>query len=172
MLKFAGCLCILAASTGMAYSYICGLWRELRQMEQLLELLTVMESEITYSRCPLPELLLHLSEHLPQPYRDLSAQCSRRMEDNREADIPALWKDVCEGFLKQLAMPPAAYQILLQTGQVFAYVSLESSLKLLQINRQKLAGLIEKSRAEFTDRRKMYCCLCYVAGLFSIIILL
>lgn len=172
MLKFAGCICILLASTGMAYSYVCGFRRELGQMEQLLELFTVMESEITYSRCPLPELLLQLSAHMPQPYQGLLQSGSSRMEDNRQADIPALWKEACEEVKGQLAIPPQAYQVLLQAGQVFAYTSLESSLQLLKISQNKLSGLIEKNRTEAAGKRKLYCCLCYMAGLFSIIILL
>lgn len=172
MLKLAGCICILLASSGMAYSYICGLHKELRQMAQLQELLTVMEGEITYSRCPLPELLLHLSEHLPEPYHGLLVQCSYRMEDNREADIPVLWKTICEEYQVQLAVPMEAYRILLRIGEVFSYDSLESSLQLLQLSQKQLMALMEKGQADFEGKKKLYCCLCYMAGLFVIILLL
>ncbi len=172
MLKSAGCICVLLASTGMAYSYICGLRQELRQMEQLLELFIVLEGEITYSRCPLPELLLQLSGHMPEPYHSLLVRSSRRMEDNREADIPALWRDVCGEFRSQLAVPGEVYQILLRTGEAFAYASLDSSLQLLRMSQKKMAAWIEQKRGEFAGRRKLYCCLCYMAGLFSVILLL
>ena len=39
MLKLLGCICILAASGGMAYSCVAGLRQKLRQTELLLELL-------------------------------------------------------------------------------------------------------------------------------------
>ena len=68
MLKLCGCVCILAASSGMAYSCILTLYRRLQQTELLSELVTAMEGELTYSRCPLPELLERLSRHISQPY--------------------------------------------------------------------------------------------------------
>lgn len=172
MLKILGCICILAGSSGMAYSCVLGLKKQLYQTELLMDLLTAMEGEITYSRCPLPELLLHLSEHMPKPYRELLVQGSLKMEDNSEADIPVLWKETCGQFRGQLALPPEAYQVLLRMGEVFAYSSLEASLKLLQLAKIKLAASIESRNAEFAGRRKVYCCLCCMAGLFSIIILL
>lgn len=172
MLKIIGSICILLASGGMAYSYICGLRKELCQTEQLLELLTVIEGELMYHRCPLPELLQHLSSHMPKPYCELLKQGSLRMEDNREADIPALWKEVCMEFAEQLVLPPQADQVLLRIGEVFAYHSLEASLQLLALCKQKLADLLAHRHAEFAGKQKLYYCICYMAGLFAIILLL
>ena len=136
MLKLFGCVCILAASSGMAYSCVLGLRMGLSQTELLLDLLTAMEGEITYSRCPLPELLQHLAQHIQGPYAEMLVQAGRKMEDNREADIPALWKEVCEQFRAQLHIPEEAYQVLLRMGEVFSYSSLEASLQLLQLGRK------------------------------------
>lgn len=172
MLKLFGCLCILAASSGMAYSFVLGLKRELHQTELLMDFLTAMEGEITYHRCPLPELLMQLSQHTPQPYQELLIQGSRKMEDNSEADIPSLWKDVCEQFRPQLCLSSPAYQILLRMGDVFAYSSLEASLQLSALGRKRLSSVMESQSAEFAGRRRLYCCLSYMAGLFSIILLL
>lgn len=172
MLRLLGCACILVASSGMAYTCVMGLGRELRQAELLLGLLTAIEGEITYSRCPLPELLLHLSGHMPNPYRGLLAWASRKMEDNTEADIPALWEEACTQFLDQLAMPKEAYSILLRMGEVFSYSSLDASLQLLQLERERLDAVIQGRHAEFAGKRKLYCCLCYMVGLFSMILLL
>lgn len=172
MLKLTGCLCILLASSGMAYSCVFRLRLELYQIETLMELLTAVEGEITYSRCPLPELLEHLAEHMPKPYDEILMQSSRRMEENTQADIPALWSDVCGQYCAQLVIPKEAYEILLRSGEIFAYSSLEASLKLLRLSQRKLELVFEGRNAEFANRRKLYCCLCYMAGLFSIIILL
>ncbi len=172
MLKLAGCLCVLLASSGMAYSFVKGLRRELSQTEQLLDFLVVLEGEISYNRCPLPELLLQLSANMPQPYQELLLQSSRKMEDNREADVPALWRGVCEGLEGQFALQKEARQVLLRTGEVFAYVSLESSLQLLHISQKKLERIIGQKHTEFASQRKLYCCLCYMAGLAAVILLL
>lgn len=172
MLKLFGCLCILAASSGMAYSCVRGLRIGLQQIELLLDLLTAMEGEMTYNRCPLPELLVYLAQHTKEPYRELLGQAGRSMEDSTEADIPALWKEVCGQFRMQLQLPQEAYQVLLRMGEVFSYPSLEASLQLLQLGQKKLAALLESRYAEFAGKRKLYCCLCYMAGFFSIIILL
>lgn len=172
MLKLAGCACILLASSGMAYSCALSLRQKQRQAELLQDLLAAIEGEVTYSRCPLPELLWGISAQMPAPYCGILAQVSRSMEDSREADIAALWKSACGQSRAQLALPKEAYQILLRIGEVFAYSSLESSLKLLQLSQKKLAGLTETLAAESAGKRKLYCCLCYTAGLFSILILL
>jgi len=172
MLKLAGCICILLASGGMAYSCIYSLRKEISQSEQLLDLFTVLEGEVAYSRCPLPELLARLSGQMPQPYSRLLMQSSKQMEENQEADIPALWKLSCEEVRPELMLPPQAYQALLRMGEAFSYTSLESSLQLLRLGQKKIAGLIDEKNAEFAGRRKLYCCLCYMAGLFSIILLL
>ncbi len=171
MLKLCGCICILLASSGMAYSCVLGLREQLSLMEQLLELLTALEGEITYTRRPLPELLQHLSKHMPEPYCSLLMQSSRRMEDNNEADIPSLWKAVCEEARGQFPMPGEAYQVLLRVGDVFSYTSLEASLQLLRIGQKTLATLIASGRGEFSAKRKLYCCLCYMAGMFLIVLL-
>lgn len=171
-LKSAGSILILLASGGMAYSCVMGLHRQLRSCEQLMDLLTALEGEITYSRCPLPHLLPHLAQQLPGAYQDILLQGSRCMQDNNEADICSLWKNVCEQFRSGLSLPEDAYQILLRTGEVFAFSSLESSVQLLRLGRNKLAALIESRQAEFAGRRKVYCCLCCMAGLASIIFLL
>ncbi len=172
MLKAAGCICILLASSGMAYSCVLGLRMELRQAEQLMDLLAAVEGEISYSRRPLPELLLQLAANTPQPFQDILKQGSSRMEENKEADIPVLWKSVCEQFRPKIALPGQAYQILLRTGEVFAYSSLESSLQLLRLGQKKLDLFIESCRVQLAGKQKLYCCLCYMAGLLSIIILL
>lgn len=172
MLKLAGCICILLASSGMAYSCIYNLRMELSQSEQLLDLFTVMEGELAYSRCPLPELLLRLSRQMPQPYRQLLEQSSKQMEENQEADIPALWGQSCQKVRRQLMLSPQAYQALIRMGEAFSYTSLESSLQLLRLGQKKMAGLIDERNAEFAGKRKLYCCLSYMAGLFSIILLL
>ncbi len=171
MLKMLGCICILAASSGMAYSCILGLYNKLHQTELLLDLITAIEGELTFSRCPLPELLVHLSQHMEDPYEELLLQVSSRMEENQEADIPVLWKEACAQFGGQMSLPKEAYEVLLRIGEVFSYVSLESSLQLLRSAR-KLDAAIQSQNAEFAGKRKLYCCLCYTAGLFSMIILL
>lgn len=145
---------------------------ELDQIETLMDLLTAVEGEITYSRCPLPELMNRLAEHMPGPYDEILLQGSRRMEENSEPDIPVLWADVCEQHSARLIVPKEAYEVLLRLGEVFAYTSLEASLKLLRLGQKKLEFLIEARNAEFANRRKVYCSLCYMAGLFLIIILL
>ena len=172
MLKLLGCICILAASGGMAYSCVAGLRQKLRQTELLLELLTAIEGEITYSRCPLPELLAHLAQHIQQPYGKLLQETGARMEDRIEADIPFLWKEVCGTFRPQLDLPSEAYQVLLRVGEVFSYTSLDASLQLLELGRKRLTAVAESRYAEFAGKRKLYCCLCYMAGPFSMILLL
>ena len=171
MLKLLGCICILAASGGMAYSCVAGLKQELRQTELLLELLTAMEGEITYSRCPLPDLLAHLAQHMQQPYQQLLQMAGSLMETNQEADIPILWKEVCDRFRPQLHIPAEAYQELLRVGEAFSYTSLDASLQLLGLSRKRLAAVAENRYVEFAGRRKLYCCLCYMAGFFSMILL-
>lgn len=175
MLKLCGCVCILAASSGMAYSCILTLYRRLRQTELLSELVTAMEGELTYSRCPLPELLERLSRHISQPYAALLQQVSSRMEEKQEADIPLLWEEVCAQYRRQMSLPPEAYEALLKIGEAFSYSSyssLDASFKLLQPARRKLDAAIRDQYAQLAGKRKLYCCLCYTAGLFSIIILL
>lgn len=172
MLKLFGSLCILAASSGMAYVCMAGLRREIHMTERLQDLLITMEGELSYSRSPLPELLAELSRHMQPPYQELLWCAGKMMEDSSVADIPSLWKDACGRYAPQLALPEEAYGVLLRTGEAFAYASLESSLRLLRLGQKKLAVLLEKKYAQFADRKKLYCCLCYMAGLFTIIILL
>ncbi len=172
MLKLAGCICIFAASSGMAYSLILGLHSQVHSTELLLHLLTAVEGEAAYCRCPLPELLAQLGRHQPEPYKKLLLEASRQMEDNREADIPTLWQQVCGQFEKELDLPKEAYQVLLRVGEVFSYTSLESALQLLQLGQKRLAGTIAEKSAEFAGKKKLYCCLCYMAGFLSVILLL
>ncbi|MDE7313029.1 MAG: stage III sporulation protein AB [Eubacterium sp.] len=172
MLKLLGCLFIFAASSGMAYSLVLGLYSQIRQTELLLRLVTAVEGEVAYSRSPLPELLSKLAGHLPEPYQELLTEASRQMEDNREADIPALWTESCVRFQKQFSLPQEAYEVLLSIGEVFSYTSLESSLQLLQLGKKRLDGAMQRLDAEFSGKRKLYCCLCYMAGFSCIILLL
>lgn len=172
MLKLVGCICILAASSGMAYSCIMSMYSSLHETELLAELFTAVEGELTYNRCPLPELLMHLSQHMKKPYRELLLQMSSQMEENRESDIPILWKEACAQFHRQMHLPREAYEALLRVGEVFSYAALDSSLQLLAYAKKKLDASIQKQYAEFAGKRKLYCCLCYTAGLFTIIILL
>lgn len=171
MLKLAGCICILLASAGMARSFIYGMRQELCQMEQLSELLMAMEGEVTYSRCPLPELLEQMAGHMQTPYREMLLACSRDMEANLEADIPALWQDVCREWKSQLVLSGEAYRILQRMGEAFSYHSLDASLQLLSSGKKRLETLLAESRAEFAEKRKLYSCLCYMTGLCSIILL-
>ena len=172
MLKLLGCVCILAASSGMAYSLIAGLSCELRQLEELLDLLLALEGEIAYCRSPLPELLRQLSETAGDAYREILAEAGRRMEESEEADMAALWRETCARHRAGLRIRDAGYQALARIGEVFVYTSLESSLQLLRLNQEKLKGVLAGKRGEFADRRKLYGCICYMAGLLSIILLL
>lgn len=172
MLKLSGCILILLASSGMAYSFVRGLRLELRQMEQLLSLLTAMEGEITYSRCPLPDLLAHLAGRESAPFGEILAEAGRRMGDNQQADLPLLWKSVCAQYKRQLALTGESYQVLLRAGEAFSYTSLESALQMLRFGQKKMDFLLKTRQGEFDVRRKLCCCLCYTAGLGSMILLL
>lgn len=172
MLKVFGCLFLFTASSGMAYSLVLGLHSQLHQTELLLGMLTAMEGEVAYSRSPLPELLTQLAGHLQEPYCKLLLEASRRMEDNREADVPALWKESCDQLHQQLSLPQEAYEVLLRVGEVFSYTSLESSLQLLRLGKKRLDEIMQRQYAEYAGKRKLYCCLCYMAGFCCMVLLL
>ena len=171
MLKCAGCAIVLLAAAGMSYTLNRALLHSLSQLEGLLELHAVFEAELSYCRYPLPEMLQHLSAHVLPSYERLLAELGKCMEENREADAALLWKEACGKNKRILALPPEGYAALCRMGEMFCYHSMDAALELLRLNSRNISRLLEDGRSEYKNRKKVYCSICCMAGLFVVILL-
>ena len=172
MLKIVGSLCIFLASGGMAYVQVCGMKNEIKQLGQLMEWLHILEQELRYCRSPLPEVFKQIGGQLAAPWQQILMDTAERMRLYEQASVTEVWEAVCTCHRDMISLKGTDYQRLLQMGEIFSFRSLESSLQLIQMNRDYFSESRESRREEYENRKKLCCCICYLTGFFVVVLLI
>ena len=160
MLRLIGGGLIAAAGVGMALQYRLQNLRQLTELRQGAELLSLMRSELEARRTPLPELLSLMRKSCAGSAARFSSLLSEKLPEMGERSFSELWNDCVNRAFPHLL--PEERRKLCSVGKLLGRCELASQLTALDRCTGELLGAEKRLRDGLALRGRS------AAGLFCV----
>lgn len=172
MLKVAGSVLVISATT------LWGIWkeRELKeqyiQMENLRQLFYRLQSEIRYARSPLGEIFPHIGRYAKEPYRTWLLKLGERMDERNGGAFEELWETSIRECLTDSGLPEAELMRLTELRGRLGLADIELQVKSLELYLIQLSEAMEEARENMKTKVRLCRCLGIMSGLFIVTLML
>lgn len=156
--------------TGMALSLKFG--RRSRQLEELSGALGQMEFDIDLLGMPVSESLERLSCCGSGALCEMFSYISRRLRENRCADMGEIWERAIGRFRFELCLTDEDLQILSDFSKSLGSGNSEKEKNNLKLAQMRLETAKTQAQSEAKRNAKMYRGLGFLAGIFIVTILI
>lgn len=170
--KITGCIMIVAASLGLAYTIKRELTEHLRLLYEVRSILVSLSCEAVCSMQPVEILLSRFSGTKEEKLKEILKRIRERLlarEDGRGEEV---WCEEFERSKKKLGFTEEEIEILKGAGVAFFGKSLEENKKQLSITLERLDFVIEHTREEQKSKQKVYQTVSVMCGFLLIILLI
>lgn len=172
MLKAAGVLLLIGGFWGAAFC-ICEeekhkllLLKEMKYMYQLLQ------SEIRYSRLPLPELFLITGERIKPPFRNILLGIAKSMNWEEGLSFQSIWENEVKEKLKGVSLFRGQRELLLRLPESIGLPEYEGQARALERYVEEMDQWITQTEKEQRNKNKVIMSLGIAGGIFLSILLL
>lgn len=171
MLKLAGSLLIIGATTLWGMAAAEGLRDQYEQMRLLQSLLYALRSEILYARSYLEEAFAKIGESAPEPYRGWLLGMSETMR--RKTGIPfyQIWSGGIQESLRESGLEQEEKDKLSEIGKRLGNADMEAQIRSLDLYLEELKKSMEEKREGMKTRIRLCHCLGVMSGIFLTILL-
>lgn len=172
MLKIIGLLCIAAggAGAGLAMSRQVDIrYRELKNLQRMTALLA---GEISYGNTPLPEALHKIGGRLEGPLSGFLHRLSHTLLESPHEPLSSLFAYEVHNSLKQSHLKEKDKEELAALGSFLGYLDKDMQLKALEMYQMELEREIEDTCQTMSGKKKLYCSVGIMGGLFLVILFL
>ena len=139
--------------------YGAGLARSLqRRVVELADLdmaLNLLETEIRYSRTPLPEACGAVAGALDDPVKRLLCMASQRFGDHDRASIEKTWREVVRAWAPRTHLLPRELKALEALGSVLGRSDVADQVGHLRLVRERLRPIRQKLEAELEKQCRL-----------------
>ena len=164
MLKMIGIVLVVGGSSGYGIARTVQLYRQLRQLRELLAALELLKCELNYTLLPLPELCAVTagrSHGAVQRFFTLFGQ--NLIRGRRRAAHEALEQS-------GLALPNDAAMALLELCESLGRFDLDGGNRLLELTQERMRATLTRTEAEKRPLAKSYAVLGMAAGAALVIL--
>lgn len=172
MLKFAGCILVIATTTILGIQKGTELKESYRQLQYIQRLMYLLQSEIRYGRAYLGEIFVHMGKQSIEPYQTWLISLGKKMEQRDGTNFAAMWKDGIETHLKNLSLPSGETERLLILGAQLGNTDIEMQIKILELYQEQLSQTMEEMREGMRVKVRLCHCLGIMGGIFIAVLLL
>lgn len=172
MLRFLGILCLSAGCAGLGWSWRERLKQGLEESYQAGQMLKMLQSEIVYSKAPLPEACLRIAGKLPEPYREAFLGIHKEMTANYGTTFDVVWRRHMESCTGKLALPAEEKKRLLGLGGHVGFMDGQMQAQMLEQSIRRLELSIERQEKEIKDKGKVIMSLSVMGGFLIALILI
>lgn len=172
MLRLAGILLLMAGSIGAGWSAKEKLKASLEDLYRMRQILQMFQSEIAYSRSPLPETCVRVGNRVSEPYRSAFYAIRGEMLANKGDSFLTIWRRQMEICMKKLSIAKEEKQIFMDFGSCIGYMDGDIQAKAVEQYMHKLEIAIGRMEKEMADKCKVIMSLSVMGGLMLVIILL
>lgn len=167
--KWLGAVMVFVACGGFGFS-IAGQYRaEIRILRQIVQMLDMMECELSYHLTPLPELCRRTADTLGGPVHSVLMQLGRELEAQVSPDVMSCMR--C-ALARSKRLPNSAVQLFLSLGRSLGRYDLAGQLKGLSWVREECKMELEKRNRDRDQRIRGYQTLGLCAGAALAIIMI
>lgn len=171
MLKLAGSLLIIGATTLWGMAAAERLREQYEQMRLLQSLLYALRSEILYARSYLEEAFAKIGESAPEPYQGWLLGMSETMR--RKTGIPfyQIWSGGIQEALQGSGLAQEEKDKLSEIGKRLGNADMEAQIRSLDLYLEELKKSMEEKREGMKTRIRLCHCLGVMSGIFLTILL-
>lgn len=172
MFKILGIMCILAGCLGWGISRIGEERGRVRNLRELISIITRIRDEIAYGKHTMPEICLILAQCCSPPYRDCFRKIYDQVEEGRGAPFDQIWKRQTDECLRGVPLTEEEKDVLKEIPQ-----SLGMQEERLQAESvERLAGLLvrhcRKAEEAYENKSKVILSVSVLTGIFITILLI
>ncbi len=171
MLKFLGCIMILAASTGIGFIYSAKFKKRTRQLEELQRCIYQLQNEIVYTHTPLPEAIEDVSKKSVYPVKEIFEEVSCLLFDNKVNNVHEAFRNVLNRRKDILNLKRDDMNILLDFSKTLGESDIEGQQRIFHLTLENLKKRIKDSEILMSKNVKMYRYLGFSLGAIIVIIL-
>ncbi len=172
MLKAAGSILVLGATTLYGMMRAQEFREQYVQMEYLQQLFYRIQSEIRYARSPLSELFSQIGRNAKEPYKSWLLQMGRKMLERNGGRFAELWETGVREHLGTAGIPRAELQRLAELGGRLGLMDLEMQVKTIELYLEQLSRSMEEAREQMKAKIRLSHCLGVMGGMLIVTLLL
>ena len=144
---------------------------QLESMKYLQRIISLIQSEIRYSRAFLGEIFWNIGQGVKEPYKSWLLEMSESVNEFTGARFEDIWKDSIRRNLKVLDLPEQELESLKSLGNQLGYADIQVQMRLLDLYQEHLERTIREVHDEVQTKVRLYHCLGVMSGLFVAVLL-
>lgn len=144
---------------------------QLENMKYLQRIISLLQSEIRYSRAFLGEIFENIGQGVKEPYKSWLFQMSEKVNEFTGERFEDIWKDSVQKNLKVLDFPEQELESLKSLGNQLGYADIQIQMRLLDLYQEHLERTIREVHEQVRMRVRLYHCLGVMSGLFVSVVL-
>jgi len=140
-------------------------------MKYLQRIISLIQSEIRYSRAFLGEIFWNIGQGAKEPYRGWLLEMSDRVNEFSGERFEEIWKSSVHRNLKVLNLPEQELESLKLLGNQLGYADVQVQMRLLDCYQEHLERTIREMHEQVQTKVKLYHYLGVMSGLFVSVLL-
>lgn len=144
---------------------------QLENMKYLQRIISLIQSEIRYSRAFLGEIFANIGQSVKEPYRSWLLEMSEKADGFSERRFEDIWKESCKRYLGVLDLPEQELESLKSLGNQLGYADIQVQMRLLDLYQEHLENTIREVHNQAQTKVRLYHCLGVMSGLFVAVLL-
>lgn len=171
IMKLAGCILIIAGSSGL------GVWmaqwynRRLETLENLRQMIILLKGQILYANAPLEEAFDTIGRRTEGVLAGLFLKISERIRTQNGEPFNSLWKEEVGLLAQEAPLSRKDRQVLSSLGEHLGFLDRDMQERNLLLYLEQLDLDIGKLREQKQERGRLYISLGVMGGLFLSILL-
>ena len=171
MMKMAGALLIIGMTSIWGILKAENTKRQLENMKELQRIISMIQSEIRYSKAFLGEIFENIGQGVREPFRSWLLEMSRQTNSFTGKSLGDIWQSSVEINLDALGFPVYIFESLKQLGNQLGYADVQVQMRLLDLYQEHLERTIREMHDQVQTKVRLYHCLGVMSGLFVAVLL-
>lgn len=172
MLKAAGCMLVVSATTMLGMKQAKDVQEAYRQMQILERLFHRIISEISYRRSYLGEIFSYVGREMEEPYKKWLVDLGGSLERRNDGTFESIWKCSIRRSLSDTRLPEKEVDRLMELGASLGLADMEYQRRTLELYLGQLRETMEEVREGMRTKVRLCHCLGVMSGMLLAVLLL
>lgn len=170
-MKIAGCILIVAGTSGYGIWLAARYGERLRTLEQLRQMVFLLKGQIVYANAPLEEAFEAVGNRTEGALPELFLNVAGRIREQQGEPFVQIWKDEIAALGPEPALTEPDRLMLGGMGEHLGFLDRDMQERNLLLFLEQLDLVIEGLRVHKQERSRLYTSLGVMSGLFLAILL-
>ena len=171
MMKMVGAFFVVGATSIWGMAEASRVRKQLEHMKYLQRIISLIQSEIRYSRSFLGEIFWNIGHQAKEPFKSWLLEMSEQVNAYTGECFEEIWKEGIQRNLKVLELPKRETEALESLGNQLGYADVQVQMKLLDLYQEHLERTIREVHEQVRTKVRLYHCLGVMSGLFVTVLL-